>query len=118
MTTGPTSEGPPDVLRRLRAGSPLTVTSASSAVACVALYGGVVHHAVATLLTLVGLVIALGSTTASISDRWSKVRSASRRRKAVDQMIEHLAIEYQKEGMSLRRRKQYRAELQALFDNS
>lgn len=60
------------------------------------------------------MIVALGGAAASLSETWSKVRSASRRRKAVDQLVEHLAIECRRNELSPRHRKRYRAELQAL----
>jgi hypothetical protein len=108
-------DGSPGLLRRLSAGSTAIAVSAGSAVAGMVLPAGVIHPAVVAVGALVGITVALVGASAGVVDRWSKVLSERRRRRAVDRLIEHVTVELQTSEFT-RRQEQHLAELQALFN--
>jgi len=116
MTDAPAHDGSPALLRRLSAGSAPVVLSASSAAAWMVVPAGLIHPAVVAVGTLVGIAVALAGAFAGVVERWSKVFSERRQRRALDRLIEHVTVELQTSRASNSRRERHLAELRALFD--
>ena len=116
MTDVPAHDGSPGLLRRLSAGSAPIALSASSAAAWMVLPAGLIHPAVVAVGALVGIAVALAGAIAGVVERWSRVFSERRQRRALDRLIEHVTVELQTSGASNRGRERHLAELRALFD--